>query len=96
MLKPLLVPERSAYGMLAFQCKNAADTIRWIDDATKSTFEGQVIPFCYPDANIGPDLIFLMWDRDYKKYIPAMAQAEYRENFDQMDALSHHAIPLIP
>ena len=73
--------------MLAFQCKNAADTIRWINDATKSTFEGQVVPFCYPDVNIGPDLIFLMWDCDYKKYIPVISQAKYRENFNQMNAL---------
>ena len=86
-LKDLRVPKRSAYGMLAIHCSSPKETIQWIEDATKSTFEGQVVPFCYPDEHIGPDLIFLMWDRDYKSYIPVISQAKYREHFNQMDAL---------
>jgi len=86
-LKDLRVPKRSAYGMLAIQCSRPEDTIQWIEEATNSTFEGQVVPFCYPDEYIGPDLIFLMWDKGYKLYIPVIAQAKYREHFNQMDAL---------
>ena len=86
-LKDLTVPKRSAYGMLAIQCSRPEDTIQWIEEATNSTFEGQVVPFCYPDGYIGPDLIFLMWDKGYKLYIPVIAQAKFRADFNQMDAL---------
>ena len=79
---------RSAYGVLAMDCKESIEsTLNWIEAATNATFEGQVPPFCYPDDHFGPDLMFLMWNNSYSGFISAIAQAKYRRNFTQESAL---------
>ena len=37
---------------------NAPGTIKWINDSLDARFEGTVVPFCYPDTLIGPDVFF--------------------------------------
>jgi hypothetical protein len=69
ILKKLRVPDQSAYGVLALKCNDAHERMNWIESATKSCFEGQIPPFYYPDTAIGPDLIFMMWDSQYKSYM---------------------------
>lgn len=79
----------SAYGVLAESCKKSIEkTIVWLERATSNLqFEGQVPPFCYPDDHFGPDLVFLLWDEAYKKYLVCLSQAKFRENFNQSEAL---------
>lgn len=78
---------RSSYGVLAVQCKTPSETIQWIDEAANSTFEGQVVPFCYPDAAFGPDLIFMLRNTLYCCCVFAISQAKYRNDIKQLEAL---------
>jgi hypothetical protein len=88
ILKDFWVSSRSSYGVLALDCKtDISATIKWIEDATAATFEGQVPPFCYPDTSIGPDLMFLLWNEWYTNYISTISQAKFRKGFNQMEAL---------
>eukprot|EP00978_Attheya_sp_CCMP212_P019009 scaffold52711_cov63-Attheya_sp.AAC.2 len=88
ILKDFWVSSRSSYGVLALDCKTDINaTIKWIEDATAATFEGQVPPFCYPDTSIGPDLMFLLWNERYTNYIPTISQAKFRKCLNQMEAL---------
>jgi hypothetical protein len=71
-----LVSSRSSYGVLALDCKgDIARTIEWIETAASAQFEGLVPPFCYPDDNFGPDVMFLMWNNEYTEFRTALAQA---------------------
>ena len=44
-------------------------------------------PFCFPHVNIGPDLIFLMWNKTHTDYIAVISQAKYKKDLNQLDAL---------
>lgn len=86
ILKDFWVSPRSSYGVLALDCKNdISATIKWIEDATAATFEGQVPPFCYPDTSIGPDLMFLLWNEWHTNYISTISQVKFRKGLNQMD-----------
>ena len=88
-LKSYRVSTMSSYGVLAVSCKDSIEeTIRWLKRATSPfQFEGQVPPFCYPDDHFGPDLIFLLWDKTFQNYLVCLAQAKFREDFNQSSAL---------
>jgi hypothetical protein len=83
-----LVSSRSSYGVLALDCKDDIPrTIEWIESAASAQFEGLVPPFCYPDDNFGPDLMFLMWNNEYTEFRTALAQAKFSKGVNQLDAL---------
>ena len=87
-LQDFFVSSRSAYGILAVDCKDSIkSTIEWIEAATKATFEGQVAPFCYPDDHFGPDLMFLMWNYFYTEFVTAISQAKFKLSVKQAEAL---------
>lgn len=86
-LKDHQVSYRSSYGVLVRKCSTRQDTMEWINDATSSAFEGQVPPFCLPDAHIGLDLIFLLWDILYTTDVSIISQVKLRNDLNQMQAL---------
>lgn len=82
------MPLRSSYGVLAAQCDQISDTLKWIEKATTAIIEGEVAPFCYPDTAIGPDLIFLMWNHMFTEFLAVIAQAKFKYDIkNQKDAL---------
>jgi hypothetical protein len=82
------VSSKSSYGVLALDCKTAPEkTVEWIEAATSASFEGQVPPFCYPDDNFGPDVLFLMWDLTFTNSLSVLSQAKFRPEFPIDDAL---------
>jgi hypothetical protein len=83
-----LVSSRSSYGVLALDCKgDIARTIEWIETAASGQFEGLVPPFCYPDDNFGPDVMFLMWNNEYTEFRTALAQAKFSKGVNPLDGL---------
>lgn len=89
VLKDHMVSLRSACGVLGFSCKTIEETTKWIADATGATFEGEVPPFCHPDTNVGPDLMFLLWIMAFTKHFAVTAQAKHKKNknLNQREAL---------
>jgi len=87
VLKDCCVSKRSSYGVLAIKCKDCVSTIKWIEAATSARFEGKVPPLCYPDSLMGPDLIFLMWNKTHTRFIAVLSQAKYRQAFNHLSAL---------
>lgn len=88
MLSEFRVCAGSAYGVLAVDCTDNIDaTIKWIEDSTSASFEGQVVPFCYPDKHFGPDLLFLMWNDLCTKFCSCLSQAKFKEDLNETDAL---------
>lgn len=86
--KDYSVFSRSSYGALAKSCKESiADTIQWIKDAASSKFDGQVPPFCFPDDNFGPDVLFLMWNKDHTEFRPVLTQSKFAGTVLQDPAL---------
>ena len=83
------VSSRSSYGVLASVsgADDVAATVKWMQDAAGAKFEGLVPPFCYPDKHFGPDLVFLLWDMQYKKYRIVISQAKFRKESDQARAM---------
>lgn len=88
VLSKFRVSARSAYGVLAIDCKtDISATIKWIEDAASASFEGQVAPFCYPDNFMGPDLLFLMWNQGHTEFVGCLSQAKYRKDINLTGAL---------
>jgi hypothetical protein len=50
-------------------------------------FEGQVPPFFYPDKHFGPDLLLLMWIREYSKFLSVLSQAKFPPEYQIDEAL---------
>lgn len=84
------VSVRSAYGVLCVDTSdNIEETIDWVKRSLEAKFEGQVAPFCYPDVIIGPDVIFLLRNRNnYEDFLACFVQSKYViEVTNQQDAL---------
>ena len=84
------VSTRSAYGVLCIDTRGEINrTIEWVKKSFNAKFEGQVAPFCYPDIHIGPDVLFLLRNRqDYKDFRACIVQSKYiSEVTNQQDAL---------
>mmetsp|Transcript_14173 Transcript_14173/g.25693 ORF Transcript_14173/g.25693 Transcript_14173/m.25693 type:complete len:575 (-) Transcript_14173:72-1796(-) len=89
-LEAYAVSTRSAYGVLCVDTRGKIDrTIEWVEKSVNSKFEGQVAPFCYPDIHIGPDMLFLLRNRqDYEDFRACIVQSKYvSEVTNQQDAL---------
>jgi hypothetical protein len=72
------VPTKSSYGVLALKCTKVAETLSWLEDAVASPFEGTVPPFCLPDVNFGPDIVFLRWNDNHDDFRPVFAQVKLK------------------
>lgn len=83
-------PRKSAYGVICVVADNDINkTIKWVSQSLKATFEGQVPPYCYPDEQIGPDLICLLRFRsNYSIFDTVIIQSKYASVvINQQDAL---------
>jgi hypothetical protein len=88
-VKGFSVSSRTAYGVLACDCKDSIDsTIAWVNRSTCVRFDGQVPPFCYPDDHFGPDVLFLLWNDSFEDFCPVLCQAKFKNKIgSQPDAL---------
>jgi len=80
---------KSAYGVLATKCTTKKETMNWIDKALEAPLEGTVPPFCFPDNNFGPDVVFLLRDpQAWKtKFVPVLCQVKFQEQSDSKKAM---------
>mmetsp|Transcript_19707 Transcript_19707/g.47578 ORF Transcript_19707/g.47578 Transcript_19707/m.47578 type:complete len:864 (+) Transcript_19707:200-2791(+) len=69
----------SAYGVLCRYTGDVHATLDWLNDSVNATFEGQVPPFCLPDVNIGPDIIFLLRNDNFVDFRACLMQSKYVE-----------------
>ena len=83
---------KSSYGVLTLDTVEASldavmATIKWIEAAVNCTIEGQVEPYCYPDNNFGPDVLYLMWNKLFSDFRSCLVQSKYEKYDHQADAL---------
>ena len=92
------VPTKSAYGVFCVDTRGEIDrTIEWVTKSVNAKFEGQVAPFCYPDNRLGPEVIFLLRNRqDYGDFRACIVQSRYvSEVANQQDALRTLEVPTL-
>jgi hypothetical protein len=76
--KSYWVSSWSLYGILAKDCKSLVkDATGCINSATSSKLEGGHPPFCYPYNHFGPEMLFLMWNREYTEFHICFCQAKF-------------------
>ena len=86
------ISTRSAYGVVARSSKgqkatNLAETMIWLEQARGASFEGLLPPILLPDDLFGPDLVCLMWEKQFKKYRFIICQSKYKTEQSQREAL---------
>jgi hypothetical protein len=87
IMKKVAVPQWSSYGVLAVDTSSdVTGTIKWIKDSLDARFEGTVVPFCYPDTLIGPDVLFFMRTPSYDYYLFVASQVKCKNSAAQLDS----------